>query len=97
MSEWTEGWAASNSSFVNKNKDIEKVVERRRVTVRNAPGYIYVVRLTSGLYEVRTYVNGSIIRKVVYPSGTKAVLAYRELRDKLVLATKKAAEKKTTK
>ena len=93
MSEWTENWTASNSSFVNKNKDVEKVLERRRVTIKNAPGYIYTVRLVNGSFEVRTYANGSLVKKTGYPTGVKAVFAYRILRDTLVKKTAKTPAK----
>jgi hypothetical protein len=90
-SEWSKNWRLSNADYIKRNKAVEKVLERRRVTIKKAPGYIYAVKLTSGGFEVRTEVNGTLVKKTAYTSGTKAVSAYRVLRDKLVKPPSKKA------
>jgi len=91
MGTWTENWAATHSSYVKANKEVKSVVEHRRI----GKGEIYCVAIASGGFEVRHYEGEKLKVKTVYPSGVKAVLAYRELRDKLVpgrVATKVTAK-----
>lgn len=80
MSSWTENWKGTHANYVKRNKDVKSVVEHRHVD----RGEIYTVALEGGGFEVRQYVNGNLHKKSSYPSGVKAVLAYRKLRDELV-------------
>lgn len=80
MGTWSENWKATHAPFVKANKDVKAVMEHRNLE----NGEIYCVALNKGGFEVRQYVDGKIKSKAGYPSGMKAVLAYRELRDKLV-------------
>jgi hypothetical protein len=80
MGTWTENWKATHSSYVKANKEVKNVVEHRRVE----KGEIYCVAIENGGFEVRHYEGEKLKAKTAYPSGVKAVLAYRELRDKLV-------------
>jgi hypothetical protein len=80
MGTWTENWKATHSSYVKANKEVKDVVEHRRVE----KGEIYCVAIENGGFEVRHYEGEKLKAKTAYPSGVKAVLAYRELRDKLV-------------
>jgi hypothetical protein len=92
MGTWSENWKAVHSGYVRKNAGVKSVMEHR--TLKD--GEIYCVAMNGGTFEVRRYVGAKLEAKESYPSGTKAVLAYRALRDKLVpkKATKKEAVKK---
>jgi len=85
---WTENWNAAHAPFVKANKDVKGVLEHRNVE----GGEIYCVTLAGEGFEVRHYEGGKLKVKTAYPSGTKAILAYRELRDRLV--PKKVAKPK---
>jgi poly(3-hydroxybutyrate) depolymerase len=80
MSGWTENWKAAHANYVKRSKDVERVLEHRNVD----RGEIYCVGLSGGGFQTRYYVNGNLHKKVDYPSGVKAVMAYRALRDELV-------------
>jgi len=92
MGTWSENWKATHSNFVRANKEVRDVLEHRKVE----KGELYCVAIEGGGFEVRHYEGEKLKTKVAYPSGMKAVIAYRELRDKLVpgrVAPKKAAPK----
>jgi len=93
MGTWTENWKATHSNYVKANKEVKDVVEHRRVE----KGEIYCVALEGGGFEVRHYEGEKLKAKTAYPSGVKAVLAYRELRDKLVPGRKPSKPKATAK
>lgn len=90
MGTWSENWKATHAGYVRKNKGVKSVMEHRNVE----GGEIYCVGMSGGVFEVRHYVGETLKTKAEYPSGVKAVLAYRELRDKLVPGRKPKATAK---
>jgi len=80
MSSWSENWKATHSTYVKANKGVKSVLEHRNVE----KGEIYCVAMAAGGFEVRHYEGDVLKTSPSFPSGVKAILAYRELRDKLV-------------
>ena len=93
MGTWSENWKATHAGYVHKTKGVKSVMEHRNVE----KGEIYCVAMNGGGFEVRHYEGETLKANVAYPSGVKALMAYRGLRDKLVPNRKSAkTEMKTT-
>jgi hypothetical protein len=90
---WSENWAGTHAEYVRKNAGVKSVMEHRNVE----GGEIYCVSLDNGGFEVRRYVGEKLSKKSPFPSGLKAVLAYRALRDELVPNRTKVVAKATKK